>query len=67
MTETNSTNRRDFLVRSAAAVGIAALPAFVPGTALGLDPKKAAASERITLGVIGIGDRKSTRLNSSHG
>ena len=33
------------------------LPAFVPGTALGLDPKKAAASERITLGVIGIGPR----------
>ena len=53
----DSTNRRHFLVRSAAALGVAALPAFVPGGALGLDPKKAAASERITLGVIGIGPR----------
>ena len=96
MSETNSTNRRDFLVRSAAVLGAAALPTFVPGSALGLEPTKAAASERITLGVIGIGprckyvlggmlglpdvqcvaiadvqasrrDRKSTRLNSSHG
>ena len=57
MPEIDSTNRRDFLVRSMAAVGAASLPAFVPGSALGLDPKKAAASERITLGVIGIGPR----------
>lgn len=57
MSEINTMNRRDFLVRSAAAVGMAAVPAFVPGSALGLDPKKAAASERITLGVIGIGNR----------
>ncbi|MBS0205593.1 MAG: Gfo/Idh/MocA family oxidoreductase [Planctomycetes bacterium] len=57
MPEIDSTNRRDFLLRSAATVGMAALPSLVPGTALGLDPKKAAASERITLGVIGIGPR----------
>ena len=57
MYEIDSTNRRDFLVRSAAVLGAAALPTFVPGSALGLEPTKAAASERITLGVIGIGPR----------
>src|SRR4051812_48553514 len=57
MPEHDSTNRRDFLVRSATTLGLAALPTIVPGSALGLEPKKAAASERITLGVIGIGPR----------
>src|SRR5207247_37111 len=46
--------RRDLLKRSA--VAALAAPWFVPAAALGRD-KKAAASERITLGVIGIGPR----------
>ena len=51
------TNRRGFLARSATSLGIAALPTLIPGSALGLEPAKAAASERVTLGVIGIGPR----------
>jgi predicted dehydrogenase len=46
--------RRDLLKRSARAV--LAAPLFVPAAALGRDGKTAA-SERITLGVIGIGPR----------
>jgi len=46
--------RRDMLKQSAAAV--LAAPMFVPAAALGKD-EKAAASERINLGVIGIGPR----------
>ena len=49
------TSRRGFLA-GAAAVG-AALPTIVSSRALGLEPGVAAASERITLGVIGIGNR----------
>jgi predicted dehydrogenase len=49
--------RRDFLISSGVALGAAALPTLVPGSALGLQANKAAASERITLGVIGIGPR----------
>jgi len=45
------TTRREFLSRSAA---LAAAPLFVPATALGRDGK-AAASERIVIGVIGTG------------
>jgi predicted dehydrogenase len=45
--------RRDVLMRSAAAL---AAPVFVPAAALGREGKTAA-SERITLGVIGIGPR----------
>jgi hypothetical protein len=47
--------RRDLLEHSAAASVLAA-PWFVPAAALGRDGN-AAASERITLGVIGIGPR----------
>jgi len=47
--------RRDFLARSLA-VGTAALPTIVSARALGLE-RVAAASERISLGVIGIGNR----------
>jgi predicted dehydrogenase len=47
--------RRDVLKRSGAAVALAA-PWFVPAAALGRGGKPAA-SERITLGVIGIGPR----------
>jgi predicted dehydrogenase len=48
--------RRDLLKRSAAAGAVLAAPWFVPAAALG-QKGKAAASERITLGVIGIGPR----------
>jgi predicted dehydrogenase len=47
--------RRDLLGRSAAGAALA-VPWFVPAAALGRDGK-AAASERVTLGVIGIGPR----------
>jgi predicted dehydrogenase len=57
MSHYKMTSRRQFLARSVFAAGIAGLPAIVPGSALGLDPQKSAASERITLGVIGIGPR----------
>ena len=48
--------RRDLLQRSMAAGAAVAVPWFVPGAACGFD-KTPAASERITLGVIGIGPR----------
>src|SRR5262249_30297325 len=44
--------RRHFLASTAAA---AAAPLIVPASALGGDPKKQAAGERITLGFIGMG------------
>src|SRR5207244_10829506 len=50
-----SLTRRELLKRSAAGAMLAA-PWFVPAAALGREGK-AAASERITLGVIGIGPR----------
>jgi predicted dehydrogenase len=52
----HSLTRRDLLRRSAAAGAVLAAPWFVPATALGRQGK-AAASERITLGVIGVGPR----------
>jgi hypothetical protein len=55
--------RRDFLARSAS-IGAAALPTIVSARALGLEPGTAAASERITLGVIGIGSRCTYVLGS---
>ncbi|HZU39091.1 MAG TPA: Gfo/Idh/MocA family oxidoreductase [Gemmataceae bacterium] len=48
--------RRELLAQSAAAGAALAAPLFVPATALGREGK-AAASERITLGVIGVGPR----------
>jgi len=48
--------RREFLAGTAA-VGAAALPTIVSARALGREAGAAAASERITLGVIGIGNR----------
>jgi predicted dehydrogenase len=54
MKASNSLTRRDLLRCSAGAV--LAAPWFVPAAALGRDGKTAA-SERITLGVIGIGPR----------
>jgi predicted dehydrogenase len=57
MPKPSATNRRNFLVASSVALGAAALPTIVPASALGRAANKAAASERITLGVIGIGPR----------
>ena len=57
MPGTETANRRQFLVQTAGAFGAASIPSFVPAAALGLEPAKAAASERINLGVIGIGPR----------
>lgn len=54
MNANSSLTRRDLLKRSAGVV--LAAPWFVPAAALGRDGKTAA-SERITLGVIGIGPR----------
>jgi predicted dehydrogenase len=51
-----SLTRRELLRRSAAAGAVLAAPWFVPAAALGRQGK-AAPSERITLGVIGIGPR----------
>ena len=51
-----SPSRRTFLGRSLA-LGAAALPTIVSARALGLEAGTAAASERITLGVVGIGGR----------
>jgi predicted dehydrogenase len=51
-----SSSRRTFLGQSLA-LGAAALPTIVSARALGLEVGTAAASERITLGVIGIGQR----------
>lgn len=55
MSDNHSTSRREFLVRSAA-LGVASFPAIVSARALGKEGV-AAAGERITLGVIGIGPR----------
>ncbi len=54
--KTNSkTNRRQFLKRSAGVASVAfGLPVIVPGSALGKDGHTAA-SERVTLGSIGVG------------
>jgi hypothetical protein len=49
-------SRRTFLGQSLA-LGAAALPTIVSARALGLEAGTSAASERITLGVIGIGSR----------
>jgi predicted dehydrogenase len=52
----NSGTRRDFLKKTAAAASALAIPAIVPGSALGRDGV-VAPSERITMGGIGIGPR----------
>ena len=51
-----STARRSFLRTSTAASAAMALPTIIPANALGLQGATAA-SERVTLGVIGIGPR----------
>jgi predicted dehydrogenase len=55
-TPSQSSSRREFLKRSIAVAGAAALPTIIPASALGRDGA-AAPSERIALGVIGIGPR----------
>lgn len=57
MTASQSSNRRTALKSIAAAASSLAMPTIVPARALGKEPGIAAASERITLGVIGIGPR----------
>jgi predicted dehydrogenase len=52
----NKVTRREALQRSLAAGAAAAIPWIVPSTVLG-GPERAAPSERIALGVIGIGPR----------
>ena len=47
--------RREFLKRSLAAVGAAALPSIIPARALGKDAGVASPSQRITMGAIGVG------------
>ena len=59
-----ATSRRTFLAQ-AAAIGSATLPTIVPSRALGFGGT--AASERITLGVIGIGNRCKYVLGSMLG
>lgn len=56
MNKQNRSTRRDFLRATAAASAVVALPTFIPARALGRDGA-VAPSERITLGVIGIGPR----------
>jgi predicted dehydrogenase len=54
--------RREFLERSVAVAGAAALPWFLPARALGKDPAVPSPSQRITLGAIGIGGMGSLDL-----
>ena len=55
-TTSGGLTRRDLLLRSAAAGAVLAAPWFVPAAALGRGDRPAP-SERITLGVIGVGPR----------
>jgi len=52
-----SASRREFLTTAAQVAGAAAVPTIVSARALGLEPGTPAASERLTLGVIGFGPR----------
>src|ERR1700681_247314 len=54
-------SRRDFV--KGAAVTAASLPLIVPASALGAEAKKKAASDRITLGFIGMGYQCRGHLN----
>jgi predicted dehydrogenase len=53
----SGTSRRRFLATAARAASTVAIPTIVSARALGLEPDRAAASERLTLGVIGFGPR----------
>jgi len=54
----SSVSRRQFLRRASVAGGLVAIPSLIPASALGL-AERAAPSERIVLGGIGIGNRGS--------
>ncbi len=56
MTTPSNSNRRDFLKESASVAAVASFASVVPSTALGLQ-ESVAPSEKINLGVIGIGPR----------
>ncbi|MCR9294138.1 MAG: Gfo/Idh/MocA family oxidoreductase [bacterium] len=56
MAASSPSNRRKFIAGTAAGASLAALPTIVPARALGLN-QQVAASDRINLGVIGIGPR----------
>ena len=56
MTDSLSSTRREFVRGGAAAVAAISLPWIIPSSAMGKDGA-VAPSERITLGVIGIGPR----------
>jgi len=62
----NHSTRRQFLKRAAAATGMMAAPYVIPSTALG-NQEKAAASERVTFAVMGLGDRGPTHLGMGGG
>lgn len=51
------TPRREFLAGTAQVAAVTAMPMIVSSRALGLEPGTPAASERLTLGVIGYGPR----------
>src|SRR5438876_449802 len=57
MTARKSTRRQFLKGAAATTAGALALPLFVPATALGRDDKKAAASDRLVIGVIGAEGR----------
>ncbi|MGB9689645.1 Gfo/Idh/MocA family protein [Thermogutta sp.] len=57
------TRRRDFLKWGALGTSILGIPQFLPATALGLE-QGVPPSEKITLGVIGIGPRATYDLNA---
>ena len=64
MTQQATITRRKFLRRAAGAAGVlAAAPYVITSTALGADDR-AAASERITLAVIGLGGRNRSNLSN---
>ena len=50
-------SRREFLATAVRAAGAVSVPTIVAAKALGLEARAAAASERLTLGVIGFGPR----------
>ncbi len=58
ITSAATSSRREFLFLAAAASTATAIaPTIIPASALGREPGRAAASERINLGVIGVGSR----------
>ncbi len=61
MLSKTATTRREFLRRLAGAAGALAAPCVVPSSAMGRS-EKPAASERVTLGVIGLGNRNRSNL-----